>query len=163
VRASESVPLAELKRWALDLCRQSGKPFGLLVRKMDFPSSATVPEAQRLIARIAQDGANARPVSMPLLVYRIYPDGREELLRGLRFRDLTVRSLRDIVAAGGEPAQFDFMENGAPFALLGAASFVAESSVISPGLLFEELQLVRAQDEWPRLPIVPAPSIAAAR
>jgi hypothetical protein len=55
------------------------------------------------------------------------------------------------------------MENGAPFALLGAGSFVAESSVISPGILFEELQLVKAQDEWPKLPIVAPPSLAAAR
>jgi TldD protein len=112
---------------------------------------------------MAQDGATARPVSLPLLAYRVYPDGREELVRGLRFKDLTVRSLRDIIAAGGEPARFDFLENGATFALLGAGSFVAESSVISPGILFEELQLVKAQDEWPKLPIVAPPSLAAAR
>ena len=72
---------------------------------------------------MAQDGASAaRPVSLPLLAYRVYPDGREELVRGLRFKDLTVRSLRDIVAAGGEPAVFDYLENGAPFAADGSGA-----------------------------------------
>ncbi len=84
-------------------------------------------------------------------------------MRGLRFKDLTVRSLRDIVAAGGEPAVFDYLENGAPFALMGAASFVAESSVIAPGILFEELQLARSEEEMPKLPIVPPPPLAVAR
>ena len=40
-----------------------------------------------------------RPVSPPVLVYRVYPDGREELVRGLRFRGVSTRSLRDILAA----------------------------------------------------------------
>ena len=163
VRASETSTLAELKKRLIQLCEQAGRPYGLVVRKMDFPSSASVAETQRLLTRISQDGATSRPVSLPLLAYRVYPDGREELVRGLRFKDLTVRSLRDILAAGGEPAQFDFLENGATFALMGAGSFVAESSVVSPGVLIEELQLVKAQDEWPKLPIVAPPAILSAR
>jgi hypothetical protein len=156
--------LAELKKRLLDLCGQRNKPYGLLVRKMDFPSSASRAEFQSLVAAMSQDGASAaRLVSVPVLVYRVYADGREELVRGLRFRDLTVRSLRDIVAAGGEPAVFDFLENGAPFALMGAASFVAESSVIAPGILFEELQLARSERELPKLPLVPPPPLALAR
>ena len=40
----------ELKKRLIDLCRQRGKPYGLLVRKMDFPSSASVAEVRRLLA-----------------------------------------------------------------------------------------------------------------
>jgi predicted Zn-dependent protease len=157
VRASATTTLDELKKKLVEIAGQRDKPFGLLIRKMDFPSSASVPEAQRLLSAVAQDGTSARAVSLPVLVYRVFPDGREELVRGLRFKDLTLRSLRDILAAGGEPGVLNYLENGAPFALLGAASYVAESSVVSPGLLFEELQLVKAQEEMPRLPIVPPP------
>ena len=140
-----------------------GRPYGLLVRKMDFPSSATIGEAQRLLARMAQDGGGGRPLSLPALAYRVYPDGREELVRGLRFKDFSARTLRDIVDAGGEPAVFEYLENGATFALMGAAGFVAESAAIAPAMLFEELQLVRAQDDLPRPPLVPAPPVARAR
>ena len=162
VRASQTTTLPELKKALLGLVSRRGLPYGLLVRKMDFPSSASLPEAQRLLAGMSQDGSAQRPVSLPTLAYRVYPDGREELVRGLRFKDLTVRSLRDIQAAGGEPAVFDYLENGAPFALMGAAAFVAESSVIAPGILFEELQLVKALDELPKPPSVPPPPLSAA-
>jgi hypothetical protein len=102
-------------------------------------------------------------VSIPILAYRVYSDGREELVRGLRFKGLSTRSLRDIVAAGGEPVVFDYLENLAPFAVMGAASFVAESSVIAPGVLFEELQLERSEQELPKLPIVDPPPLTAVR
>jgi hypothetical protein len=147
----------------MDLCRQRGKPYGLLVRKMDFPSSAPMAAVRRLIESMAQDGGGGRPVSVPILAYRVYSDGREELVRGLRFKGLSTRSLRDIVAAGGEPVVFDYLENGAPFAVMGAASFVAESSIIAPGVLFEELQLERSEQELPKLPIVAPPPLIAVR
>jgi len=41
-------------------------------------------------------------VSPPLLAYRVYPDGHEELVRGLRFHGLSTRTLRDIMAASSE-------------------------------------------------------------
>jgi hypothetical protein len=163
VRAAELSTLADLKKRLLDLCRQRDKPYGLLVRKMDFPSSATMAEVQRLAASMAQDGGGGRPVSIPILAYRVYSDGREELVRGLRFKGLSTRSLRDIVAAGGEPVVFEYLENGAPFALMGASPFVAESSVIAPALLFEELQLARSEQELPKLPIVAPPPLTPAR
>ena len=163
VRATGASTLAELKQKLIDLCRQRNKPYGLLIRKMDFPSTASGSEYQRIAARMAQDGGAGRMVSLPLLVYRVYPDGREELLRGLRLKGASTRSLRDIVAAGGDPAVFDYQENGWPFAVAGAASFVAECSIVAPGLLFEELQLERSEEELPKLPIVPPPPLTAAR
>jgi TldD protein len=163
VRATGTSTLAELKQKLIDLCRQGNKPYGLLIRKMDFPSTASSSEYQLIAARMAQEGGAGRMVSLPLLVYRVYADGREELLRGLRFKGTSTRSLRDIVAAGGDPAVFDYQENGWPLAVSGAASFVAESSVVAPGLLFEELQLERSEEELPKLPIVPPPPLSVAR
>jgi hypothetical protein len=93
------------------------------------------------------------------MAYRIYPDGKEELVRGLRFRGLSTRSLRDLIAASDESQIFDFINNGAPFALIGVGGYVAPSSVISPALLFEELELSLARDEQSKLPLVPAPSL----
>lgn len=163
VRATGTSTLAELKQKLIDLCRQRNKPYALLIRKMDFPSTASGSELQRIAARMAQDGGGGRMVSLPLLVYRVYPDGREELLRGMRLKGVSTRSLRDILAAGGDPVVFDYLENGAPFAVSGAASFVAECSIVAPGLLFEELQLERSEEELPKPPVVPPPPLTAAR
>jgi hypothetical protein len=160
VRASETVPAVQLRQQLIDLCRQRGKPYGIVVRKMDFPSSASIDELRRLLSGGAR---SARQVSLPLLVYRVYPDGREELARGLRFRGLTARSLKDMLAASDDTHVFDYLENAAPFAFMGGASYAAETSVIAPSLLIDDLELEKAQDELTRPPLVPPPALSGAQ
>ncbi|HLJ45044.1 MAG TPA: metallopeptidase TldD-related protein [Bryobacteraceae bacterium] len=159
VRASETVPFADLKNRLIDMCKQQNKPYGILVRKLDWPSSASFDELRRELSGMAQSGGGSRPVSMPLLVYRIYPDGREELIRGVRFRGLSTRSLKEIAAASDQPYVLNVLDSPATFALMGASNFVTSATVIAPGLLFEELELETIKDEMPKPPIVPPPAI----
>ncbi len=154
IKARKTTPLPKLKKKMLDLCKARGRPYGIIVRKMDFPSSASVEEARRILA--SQSGGG-HPVSLPVLVYRLYPDGREELVRGLHFKGLNVRSLKDIVGASDDSHLFEFLENGAPFALLGGASYAAETAVIAPSLLVDDLELARTEEEFPRPPVAPPP------
>jgi hypothetical protein len=160
-RASETVTSAQLRQKLIELCRQRNKPYGIIVRKMDFPSSASFEELRRLLTGMAQSAA--RPVSLPILVYRLYPDGREELIRGLRFRGFSTRSLKDILAASDETYVFDFLDNSAPFALMGGASFSCENSVIAPSLLIDDLEMEKPQEELTRPPLVPPPPLSSRR
>jgi predicted Zn-dependent protease len=155
VRSSETVPVAELKKKLIELCQARSKPYGIIVRKMDFPSTASLDEARRLL-----QGGQGRPVSLPLLVYRLYPDGREELVRAVRFRGLNARSLRDILAAGDDLSVFEFMDSAAPFALVGASGFTTEAAVIAPSILIDDLELHPLEDELPKLPVVPPPTLS---
>lgn len=162
VRASESKPAADLKAQLLDLVKQRGKPYGIIVRKLDYPTSASVRELQSWFPGVTQSGGASRPVTPPVLAYRVYPDGREELVRGLRFRSLNSRALRDILAASQETWAFDFVNNAAPFAYPGAGGYLAPSTVVSPALLFDEVELERGQEELARPPLVPPPPIESA-
>jgi hypothetical protein len=155
VSSTDTVPAAELKKKLIDLCRARSKPYGIIVRKMDFPSSASSGELRQLLS--GQQGG--RPVSMPILAYRIYQDGHEELVRGLRFRGLNVRSLKDILAAGDDSVAFEYMDNAAPFALMGGAGFTAETCVVAPSILIDDLELHPVEEELPKLPVVPAPDL----
>jgi len=162
VRASTTVPTADMKKKLIEMVQKRNKPYGLLIRKLDFPSAASVDELRRMSATMAQSGS-FRAVSSPVLVYRVYPDGREELVRGLRFRGVNVRSLRDIVAASEESYLFDFINNTAPFALIGGSNFVAASAVVAPAVLFDELELERPQEDKPTPALVPPPPLLAGR
>ena len=155
IQASETLPAAQLRQKLLDACKQRGKPYGIVVRKMDFPSSASIEEARRLLSNGGQNAAHA--ISLPVMIYRVYLDGREELVRGLHFRGLNVRSLKDIMAAGSDTTAFDYLENGFPFALMGAGSEAAEVTVVAPSILVDDLELLPLEDELPKLPIVPPP------
>jgi PmbA/TldA metallopeptidase C-terminal domain len=153
IQATKTTPLAGLKKQLIELAQQRGKPYGLLVRAVDFPSGGTLGELRGLA-----QGAGGRFAALPMLVYRVYPDGHEELVRSLCFRGLTVRSLKDVVAASEEKAVLNFLDTPAPFALL-AGGFVTNAAVISPGVLFEELELEPIQQDVPKPPIVPPPPL----
>jgi predicted Zn-dependent protease len=155
VGSSDAVPAAELKKKLIELIQARGKDYGILVRKMDFPSSGSIDEVRRILSA-AQGG---RPVSMPILVYKVFPDGREEMVRGLRFRGLNARSLKDILAAGDDAQPFDFMDSPQVFALIGGSSYTSEACVVAPSILIDDLELHPAEDELPKLPIVPAPEL----
>jgi hypothetical protein len=158
IRASETVAPAELKKKMIEICKTRNKPYGILIRKMDFPSSAPFDELRRLLAGSANSGGSAKAVSIPILAYRVYPDGREELIRGLRFRGFNARSFKDILAASDESYVFEFLDNGVPMAMMGAGSTIAQSCVIAPSLLIDDLEMERMEEEFPKIPIVPPPT-----
>jgi hypothetical protein len=159
VRASQTMTVPDLKKKLIELCKQRDKPYAILIRKMDYPSSGSIDDLRRMATSNAQAGGGARPVILPLLAYRVYADGREELVRGLRFRGLSTRSLKDITAASDENYVFDFMDAPVPFALMGAGNFVTNAAVIAPAILFEELELEPVQEDVPKPPIVPPPPL----
>ena len=154
--SSDTIPAADLKKKLIEICQARGKPYGIIIRKMDFPSTASIEEARRMLA-----ASQGRAVSAPVLAYKVFPDGREELVRALRFRALNTRSLKDILAAGDDSTVFEFMENAAPFALVGGAGYTAEAAVIAPSVLIDDLELHPAEEGQPRLPLVSPPDLAA--
>jgi predicted Zn-dependent protease len=158
VKTSQSEPLSDLKKKLIDMCKERNKPYGMLVRKMDYPFSAGRSELQSLAQSGSQSGGSVRPISPPVLVYRVYADGREELVRGLRFRGVSTRSLRDLVGASKETVLFDYVNNGAPLAMLGGGGLLAPTAIVSPALLFEEIEFELPQEQLPKLPVVPAPT-----
>jgi hypothetical protein len=158
VKTSQTESTAALKQKLIDMCKERGKPYGMLVRKVDFPFSAGRGELQALAQSGSQGGGSVRPVSPPILVYRVYADGHEQLVRGLRFRGVSTRTLRDIVAASRETALFEYVNNGSLLSILGSGGTLSPTSVISPALLFEEMEFELPQEQLPKLPVVPAPT-----
>jgi TldD protein len=88
------------------------------------------------------------PGNSPRLLYRVYvKDGHEELVRGAVFNELDVRALRnDLVALGDDPLVSNRM-GGVP------------QTIIAPSLLFDELEVKRADTSKDKLPEYPAPGL----
>lgn len=82
----------------------------------------------------------------PRLLYRIWEkDGHEELVRGAVFNELDVRTLRNNLAAAGNDALVSNRPGGVP------------STVISPSIFFDELEVKRADTSKDKLPEYPPP------
>jgi TldD protein len=133
--------------------------YGLLIRRLDFPSTSNFQELQQLARQMQKTGV-ARTLNAPILAYKVYPDGREELVRGLRFGEFSAKDLRDVAAASNRRVVLNYVNNGSSLNIADSGSDATSSSVISPSLLFESVELVRAEGDSGRPPIVPAPILA---
>jgi TldD protein len=90
------------------------------------------------------------PGNSPRLLYRVYvKDGHEELIRGAVFSELDVRSLRNNLIAAGDDPLISNRFGGVP------------SSVICPSILFDELEVKRADTSKDKLPDYPPPPLAS--
>jgi TldD protein len=128
-----------------------GPSLGVLEVKSSDPQS---PEAlkHRVVQMITEQGKpygyrveTLGPGNSPRLLYRIYPDAHEELVRGAVFNELDVRALRsDLASVGNDP-------------LVSNRAGGIATTVISPSLLFDELEVKRADTSKDKLPDYPPP------
>ncbi|HEX9759547.1 MAG TPA: metallopeptidase TldD-related protein [Candidatus Acidoferrales bacterium] len=164
-QSKETLRPEEMRKKFLDACRAEGREWCVMVRQMDNPAVAFTRQEDfsEMIAAVAAGAASGD--RLPLLVYRVYLDGREELIRGARLGGLTLRSLRNIAAIGNDYTVYHFHQNAAPGfggTALGAFSGAQgglPSSIVAPSLLLDEVDVRGARGEPRRLPIVPAPPL----
>ena len=156
VQTEGGVSDAQLRAKLQERVKAAGLQYGLIIRRMDFPSTANLKELESLGRQLQQNGV-ARTLNAPILVYKAYADGREELVRGLRFTEFSAKDLRDITAASDQSFVLNYVNNGSSFNLLDVGSDATTSSVICPSLLFDSVELTRAENEGSKLPIVPSP------
>ena len=124
VHSSQSLSPDELKKKLIDLCKQDNKNFGYYVETLA--------------------GSN------PRLLYRVYVDGHEELVRGAVFDELDTRTLRnDLIAAGNDP-------------LVSNREGAVPQTVVSPSVLFDELEVKRTDRQNTKLPEYPVPGLTPA-
>jgi predicted Zn-dependent protease len=139
VESSQHVSRAELKSKLIEQIKAANKPYGLYFDDVEGGFTFT----QRYTP-------NAFSVQ-PTVVYRIYPDGREELVRGLNLIGTPLIAFSKIVAADDEVGVFDGM--------CGAESGWVPVSAVAPGLLISQMEVQLKEKSQERPPILPAPSL----
>lgn len=139
VRSSNGIPFAELRKKLIAMIRQQGKPFGLLIEDLSGGFTITgraQPQAFQL---------------MPLIVYKVFPDGRpDELMRGANIVGTPLTDLTHIVATGNKEDVF----NGFCVDESGAVPVSADA----PAMLFSELEVAKTQTSANKPPILPPPA-----
>lgn len=90
------------------------------------------------------------PRLAPRLLWRVYvSDGHMELVRGAVINQLDTRTLRsDIIAAGNDEYVYNRAEP-------------LPSAIVAPSLLFDELEIQRANRTREKLPTYPAPPLSS--
>ncbi len=137
VESSKQVPRSELKKLLIEQIKSANKPYGLLFDDIEGGFTFT--------QRILPNAFNVRPT----VVYRVYPDGKEELVRGVDLIGTPLIAFSKIIAADDQVAVF----NG----VCGAESGWVPVSASSPGLLVSQIEVQRKEKSQERAPILPPP------
>lgn len=144
VKAKESVSFDKLRQMLIEEIKKQNKPYGLIIDDISGGFTNT-------------DTYNPQSFKVqPLLVYKVYPDGRpDEIIRGADLVGTPLISFTKIIAAADDDAVF----NGS----CGAESGWVPVSAIAPSLLLSEVEVEKVEKTYDNLPLLPAPSAQTAK
>jgi TldD protein len=139
VTSSKSVSDAQLHQMLIDEAKKQGKPYGLYFEDISSGFAVTTRNAPQAFSVI------------PLVVYRVYVDGRpDELVRGVSIVGTPQTVLKGILATNDKQDIF----NG----ICGAESGQIPVSAVAPAMLLGTIETQRQAQGTARPPILPPPS-----
>lgn len=139
VETTRSLPRAEMEKMLIDEIKRQKRPYGMIFTDISggfTNTSAFAPQAFKV---------------NPVMAYRIYPDGRKELVRGIDISGTPLVALQSIRAASREVETF----NG----VCGAESGWVPVSASAPSLLIERIEVEKGFIPPDRKPLLDAPAI----
>lgn len=141
VESSKMVSDRELRVMLGNEIRRQGKPYGYFFKLVTGGFTTT-----------GRRGVQAFKV-IPLVVYRVYPDGRpDEMVRGVDIVGTPLASFGKILATSDKREVF----NG----YCGAESGNVPVSVVAPALLVSEIEIQKKEASRDRPPLLPSPAAA---
>ncbi len=121
VTATEASDSAALNEELLEACADEGLEYGLRI--------------------VSLGGASA-----PLVMHKVYADGREESARGAAIAGIDLRAFKRLLAVGDTP-----------YVLNSGRWYGSATTASVPALLFEELDLAKVDRDFDKPPILPHP------
>ena len=147
IESNDGVPLTELKHILLEEAEAQGLKFALKVTALGTSASGSAKDGMAFFGRFGRGPGGG--LTEPLYAYKVYVEGgREELVRGCQFGQVTLRSLRDIIAAS---------ESQECYNQISSTGMTPPSSIIAPSVIFEELDLTKVEIERDKRPFLKAP------
>jgi len=139
VTSSRTVKDSELRQKLIDEVKKQSKPYGLYFEDIQGGFTLT----QRAMPQAFQ--------VLPVLVWRVYADGRpDELVRGIDIVGTPLAALNRILLTGEKTEIFNGM--------CGAESGQVPVAAAAPAMLFSEIEVQKRAHSLNRPPILPAPS-----
>jgi predicted Zn-dependent protease len=138
VTSTRTVSNQKLREMLIDEIRKQNKPYGLYFE--DITGGFTTTQ---------RSGLQAFKV-IPVIVYRVYADGRpDELIRGADIVGTPLASFAKIIATSDKEEVF----NG----YCGAESGSVPVSAVSPAILISEIEIEKKDSSQDLLPLLPSP------
>ena len=138
VTSTKSVPETELRKQLIEEAKKQGKPYGLYFEDISSGFAVTQRSSPQAFSVV------------PLVVWRVYVDGRpDELVRGVSIVGTPLAAMKKILVTSDESEVF----NGE----CGAESGTVPVSAVAPAMLLSEMETQKQPTGTARPPILPIP------
>ena len=158
VSASNALPASELRNLFHELIQERGADYGIVVRRMANP------EAKLNAADTVRAPRGEIGVESLTRVFKAYPDGTEQLVRGAELSGITATDFRHIFGASNHRTVHTVaMLPSVAYSLRGTTAQYGRTggrpiaSIAMPDLLFDELTLRDMTGTPPKPPIAAHP------
>jgi predicted Zn-dependent protease len=150
----------------LATARAEGVPHALIIRQIDDKAITAAPELTRRELYQMVTAAHTDFPPPTTLAYRVLPNGKEELVRGVQLKEIPIKVWKDIIAVGKTPTVFNFLASGDSYLKQivdngteegGVPTAGIESAIVTPDLLIKELDVVKDTGVHRTAAPVPAP------
>ncbi|MDQ3366799.1 MAG: metallopeptidase TldD-related protein [Myxococcota bacterium] len=166
IRGKGGVARKALEQRLVATARAEGLKYGLLIKRFDDAAITSAPEFSRreLVQMIKSTDPQLPPPAN--LAYRVYPNGKQELVRGVQLGEVPIRAWKDILGVSKEITAYNFLaatESQLQLRLTGGTDdgFVPsggiESGIITPDLLLKEVDVVGTTAGERPAPVLPKP------
>jgi len=163
LESSKAVPAAQLKQDLLQIVKDRNLEFGVMIRKIANPADQFAKPRGRMVIFTGGSAGQSLQLSPVIEAVKVFPDGREELLRNIEISGFNTSAFRDLSGVSQETitytAQF---RNPRMSPLMGGMIMQGRvlATYIVPALLFEDVTLQLPAGEVPKLPFIAHPSFA---
>jgi hypothetical protein len=130
--------------------KANGNDYALIVKRMDDAAITSQPEMTRRELYQLYQNADTDLPPPAILVYKVTAGGKEQLVRAGQIKEVSIRAWKDIVAIGKTQTVANFLAspdlyieqkiNGVAEGAVPSSGI--ESAVVTPDLLFKELDVV---------------------
>ncbi len=151
----------DLKKILTDRLKEDGLKYGYLVRSILPPAQVDRDRNsfQSMFMARYSAGSDAVKLTNPVRVYRVYPDGKEELVRGAEFENINVRSFKDLLGTGKEEFVYNYPVTSTPDMSFDRSSpNVLYATIIAPSFILADVDIKKATGNYRQLPIVSHPA-----
>lgn len=146
VTASETMTPAALRAELLKLAQLRGRDYGYVVRRV------TRPMFRGLLENAPMPDRTSGRIEPAVMVYKLYTDGHEELVRNAEISSLTLSAFKDIVAAGQDPIVY---HSPLFISRVGGLNSSEMVSLVVPSMIFDDITIKPPASEASR-PLISA-------
>ncbi len=146
---------SELKERLIKLCKDRELPYGIIVKKVMNQNLMFT-----TMFRVSGSGFQMPRGNNVLLIteaYKVYVDGKEELIRGGELKGISPQSFKDVIEAGTKKYAYNLLATSVISSFITGGDQYIGSSIITPDLLFEDLEVKSPDEDFKKPPIISSP------